>query len=383
MMKRILFVISNLGCGGINRSLENLLSVINNENLRVSVLAFDTTGQYKDGFAGSSLLRPNLFVNYLTRALSEQRGFAKWLTALIKTIDRISGGRVKQEALSQQRSRILKENYDAIIAFSEGAPTHFLSPVNNRNKIAWIHCDYKSYLTFCKEREDQEINTYANYDKIICVSDFTKNSFKDVSKNCSGQILSIPNVLNTSLMKESAVKFKPDYDGDFNIITVGRIDPIKRPSVIPEILSCILRKIKNVHWYIIGPTIWQSELDKLLYEIKKYDVEDNIHLLGQKDNPYPYIKNANLLVNTSVSEACPYVVNEAKVLGIPVVCTDFGSAKQFIRNGIDGFSVPLEKMADTITKLIINTQSYNSIKENLVDFEYDNKSIKEQFLNLI
>ncbi len=383
MKKRILFVISNLGCGGINRSLENLLSVINDENLNVSVLAFDATGQYKDGFPNSCLLKPNLFVNYQTRNLSQQHGFAKGLTALIKIADRISGGRVKQFAFSRQRNRVLKEDYDAIIAFSEGAPTHFLASVNNRNKIAWIHCDYKSYLTFCAGREVDEVNIYANYDKIICVSDFTRSSFEKVAKNLSCQILSIPNVLNTRLIRQEAAKFKPDYEGGFNIVTVGRIDPVKRPSVIPEILSYILRKVENVHWYIIGPTIWQSEFDKLSDAISKYGVADKIHLLGQKDNPYPYIKNADLLVNTSVSEACPYVVNEAKVLGTPVVCTDFGSAKQFISNGVDGFSVPLDKMADTITGLIADKQSYNKIKENLRGFEYDNESIKERFFSLI
>lgn len=383
MKKRILFVISNLGCGGINRSLENLLSVINDENLNVSVLAFDTTGQYKDGFPNSCLLKPNLFVNYQTRTLSQQRGFAKSLTALIKIADRISGGRVKRSAFSRQRNRVLKEDYDAIIAFSEGAPTHFLASVNNRNKIAWIHCDYKSYLTFCAGQEVDEVNLYANYDKIICVSDFTKSSFEKVSKNLSCQILSIPNVLNTSLIKKESSKFKPNYEGNFNIVTVGRIDPVKRPSVIPEILSYILRKVENVHWYIIGPTKWQSEFDKLSDAINKYGVADKIHLLGQKDNPYPYIKNADLLVNTSVSEACPYVVNEAKVLGTPVVCTDFGSAKQFISNGVDGFSVPLDKMAVTITGLIADKQSYNKIKENLRGFEYDNESIKERFFSLI
>jgi len=383
MIKRILFVVSNLGCGGINRSLENLLSVIRNENLHVSVLALDTTGQYKNGFAGADLLKPNPVVNYLTRILSEQRGIAKGLTASIKIIDRISGGIVKRLALSWQRSRILKENYDAIIAFSEGAPTHFLAPISIPHKIAWIHCDYKNYLSFCKGNEEKEINAYSSYDKIVCVSDFTKTSFEEVSKNLSEQILSIPNVLDVHMMRSKALEFIPNYEGDFNIVTVGRIDPVKRPSVIPKILSEVLHTKVNIHWYVIGPTIWQSEFDRLLDAIKKYGVEDNIHLLGQKDNPYPYIKYADLLVNTSVSEACPYVVNEAKVLGIPVVCTDFGSAKQFISNGIEGFSVPLQNMADAIISLIIDTPSYNNIKENLKGFEYNNRSIKESFLKLI
>jgi len=382
-MKRILFVVSNLGCGGINRSLENLLSVIRNENLHVSVLALDTTGQYKDGFVGAELLKPNPIVNYLTRILSEQRGFAKGLTALIKIIDRISGGIVKRFAILSQRSRILNKDYDAIIAFSEGVPTHFLAPISNPNKIAWIHCDYKSYLTFCMGCEEKEINAYSSYDKIVCVSDFTKCSFEDISSNKYDNIISIPNVLDVQMMRRKESEFLPDLHGEFNIVTVGRIDPVKRPSVIPKILSEILQSNVNIHWYIIGPTIWQSEYEMLMSEIRKYRVGNNIHLLGQKDNPYPYIKNADLLVNTSISEACPYVVNEAKVLGTPVVCTDFGSAPQFINNGENGYYVPIEEMSTVISDLITDADKYGRIKDNLKYFEYDNEAIKNQFLSLI
>jgi glycosyltransferase involved in cell wall biosynthesis len=118
-------------------------------------------------------------------------------------------------------------------------------------------------------------------------------------------------------------------------------------------------------------------------EIKNNGLNDNIHLLGQQDNPYPYIKNANLLVTTSLSEACPYVINEAKVLGTPVICTNFGSAKQFVTNGKDGYSVSIENMSKTILKLMSDSSIYNKIKDNLAKFEYDNNEIINLFKNLI
>jgi glycosyltransferase involved in cell wall biosynthesis len=105
--------------------------------------------------------------------------------------------------------------------------------------------------------------------------------------------------------------------------------------------------------------------------------------LGQQDNPYPFIKHAHLLVNTSLSEACPYVVNEAKVLGTPVICTNFGSARQFITNGEDGYSVPLAEMPDAILNLLADQEAYDRIKCRLARFEYDNAAIVNQFMKLI
>ncbi len=173
-MKQILFIISRLDCGGINRSLENLLSALPDEKLDISVLAFDTTGQYKDGFKGATMLKPNIWLNYLTRILSRQKGLHKIMSATIKVIDRLTKGRITKLAFKHERDKVAGANYDAVIAFSEGLPTHFLTPLNVRKKIAWIHCDFQSYLDFCIGKEQKEIDAYKGIDDIVCVSNFTK-----------------------------------------------------------------------------------------------------------------------------------------------------------------------------------------------------------------
>ena len=53
--------------------------------------------------------------------------------------------------------------------------------------------------------------------------------------------------------------------------------------------------------------------------ISDHSVENEVICLGNKTNPYPYFKVADLLVSTSSSEACPMIFNEAKILNLPVM----------------------------------------------------------------
>ena|GEM_PF-7133817 len=85
------------------------------------------------------------------------------------------------------------------------------------------------------------------------------------------------------------------------------------------------------------------------------------------DNPYSYISQADLIVNTSISEAAPNVINEALILHVPVICTNFGSAKEYVDNDKNGYIVPIEKIAEKVELLIKNISEYNRIKKRSYD----------------
>lgn len=114
-----------------------------------------------------------------------------------------------------------------------------------------------------------------------------------------------------------------------------------------------------------------------------FSLQEELCLLGEVNNPYPYIKNANLLVSTSLSEACPNVINEAKILGTPIVSTDFGSVYEFIEDNVNGLISPIETIADKIEQMISNEATYNSIKSNISQFKYNNDEILDVWYNEI
>ena len=195
----------------------------------------------------------------------------------------------------------------------------------------------------------------------------------------------IYNVLDSSFIKEMSEQMQtPQYERNtINVVSVGRVDPVKRFSEIPRIVS-EMKNANKIKWYIVGPAVGnQEEYKLLLANIEKYGVQTQVIPLGEKSNPYPYIANADILVCVSLSEACPYVVNEAKVLGVPIVSTNFGSALEFVEDRKDGIITPLEMMPNVLDELIADHKMYDGIKKNLSVFEYNNVKIMSEIYSLI
>ena len=65
---------------------------------------------------------------------------------------------------------------------------------------------------------------------------------------------------------------------------------------------------------------------------------------GFVDNPYPYIKQADILVSSSAWEGLPTVLIEALALGTPVVATDCpGGSAEILQDGKYGSFSAYEK----------------------------------------
>ena len=67
------------------------------------------------------------------------------------------------------------------------------------------------------------------------------------------------------------------------------------------------------------------------------NVENEVHFLGFQANPYPYLKESDIFISTSISEGFSLVICEALVLGIPIVATNTAGALEnnFIKSAHD------------------------------------------------
>ena len=105
--------------------------------------------------------------------------------------------------------------------------------------------------------------------------------------------------------------------------------------------------------------------------------------MGIKTNPHYYIKNADLLVSLSISEACPRVINEAKILHVPVVCTNFDTAKEYIDNMKNGIISPIDEIKYSILEILQNDELKNNIKANISKFHFDNNDIMNRINEIL
>lgn len=379
--KEILVIISSFRWGGINVALQSLLKQIDPEEIKVDIFVMVHSGNYENKFDNCTILPKNYFVDALIDHARLKSGVTKLVSGGMKVLNRLTKDRFQHWVFKVVGNRLAKQkHYDAIIGWHEGVPTTFVSHIDHPNKIAWIHCDYANYTDTPYERE-----YYNKLQTIVCVSEYTRGTFLCFYPELESRTKCIYNVLDVEGIKAKALEpVTDDFKTDkFTIISVGRVSPVKQFSKIPEIARKVVDAGCDFLWYILGPTYPGAEYDSLMANLDRYDVGDYVKLLGGKDNPYPYIAKSDLLVSTSLSESWGYTINEAKVLGIPAVSTDWGAAKESIEDGKDGYIASLPELHSPIITMEQDRVQYESIRKELQGFRYDNSSVIDHIYQII
>ena len=382
MKKKILFVIPDFYIGGTNKSLENLLLLIDSNiyEIRIFSLYEDGDFYYKEKVFKPYLIKKSLFY----RLFHDHFWFRKFST-LASLLFRCNASRFLHKFEINRIQK--KEKFDSVIAYQESSATICVSMLRNcSNRIAWVHCELRYWLQdLVKGRKLEEAGDYSKYDKIICVSESARQSFLSLYPQLSDKVMFIYNSVDDNHIKELADDVKanvPFSDNTFNILSVGRFSPTKQFDLIPKIVS-ELKKItsKPFCWYIIAST--EECLQDMLDKIKKYDVSREVILLGAKDNPYPYFKKSDLFVCTSESESFSYVIAESKVLHVPVLCNNIPVAKEVVSDE-EGWISSIADMPGTLSRIIDkNNGIYTSVKEKILNYQYNNHEILKKFEDIV
>lgn len=361
--------------GGTNKFIYDFVTSLKNE-AEISIFPINPDGAYNSLFPKGSVIKSNnkLSVYVGSRSVGKVQSF----------IERISMRLCKnaRECAHNSAAKMLSPmGFDVVIAAQEGRSCSLGAMVKSKKHIAWIHCDYSNYIKSFGGGTEEDVKGLGQMDSIVCVSEYTAKVLREIYPHLSKKIFAVHNLINCESIIEKS-KQKPNDDrfttGKFTIVSVGRFDKVKRFDIIPSVAYGLKEKGADFYWYIIGGGGNQEQ--NIRNEISEKGMVDYVVLLGLKDNPYPFLANSNLLVCTSVSEACPYVINEARILHIPVITTNFGSAGEYIKHGFNGLISTEEKLESDILEMISNSEK---IKENIKEFVYENCEIKEKILHLL
>ena len=345
-MKRILFITPSRSIGGTNASLSSIVSHLNKDyKIDVLVMSSYGDGQYP---CLQSAITSQLLDAYLVD-FKNLSGKTKFLSILIKLLKRLAlflripFERIIYKSVAKKLQK--KYSFDYVVGFSEGKAMKLASEFNNVVKFTWIHCEYDRAVPLNVD----ELSYYSKFSKVVCVSQFTRKLFVKRYPSLACSTIYIYNLLDIDRIFTLANEEICDdrfNNSKYTIISVGRIDPVKGFSNIPRVAHILQKKQVDFTWYIIGGPI-NDEYKLIQSEIDKYGLSNYVILLGAKSNPYPYFRNADLYVSTSLSEACPMVFNEAKLLRLPIISTNFGSAFEFIDNR-GQYIKPIDRIADAI-----------------------------------
>ena len=376
--KRLLIVLPSYRWGGDSTALSNLLERIDTDKFSIDIFPIIDEGSYKSKYKNCTFLNGDFAIEAFFNRFVFTWDFKGVARLFIKIIRKITPDMLLAILFRRAGKRLVRRvTYDAVISWTEFEPTTFVSHIPHHNKFAWIHCDYTE-----NNHSEVENRSYKRIDRIVCVSKFGREVFIKTFPELKERVEVLYNVLDTNAIIEKSKEIVEDFPGGdvFTIVSYGRIAPSKQFSFIPGIAMRILdRGVKDFHWIIMGPNQHPYELMRIQANIERYGVKDYVEYIGSRLNPFPYIKKADLVVNTTRTEALPYSILEPKVLGVPTINNCFPSAFETITDGNEGLIVPLEEMPATIVSYMKDLNLRQKLTDNAGLFRYDDSAAIKGF----
>lgn len=259
------------------------------------------------------------------------------------------------------------------------------------SKLTYLHSDIKADMEKVVNGTKPHyqnlkglISLYPYFDKLVSVSKATSNLNKEkIDKHLlNDKYYSAKNTINLNkihnLAEDDSDRFEKNgksvlikvnkgsietvdfNDVDFKIVSVGRLSPEKGFDLLINAVANLVSKYPNVKLYIMGEGPLKSTLQKLITKLK---MENNIFLLGQRNNPFYIMKQSDLFALTSHYEGQSMVLLEALTLGINVLASDIVANRYVLEDGKYGALVKnkVEDIAEGIERFIIgNNQNYES-----------------------
>ena len=309
-MKKILFLIHDLGPGGAEKVLVNLVNNIDKEKFDITVMTLFDIGVNKQ------YLSPDV----------------KYKTFLKKSFP---GNSHIMKLLSPRRlhNLIIKDNYDIEIAYLEGSCARIISGCQNKGtkKLCWIHSTMHSPsdVSVAFRNYKEAINSYNAMNAIVFVSETVKCSFEKYCKTENIRIVKYNTNESEKILKLSKEPTSELYlnNDEFKIIGVGKITENKGFDRLIKIGKELLLDNIKVHIYLLGEGNQTESLKNLTKEMA---MSDYVSFLGYKSNPYKYVAKCDLFVCSSYSEGFSTAATEALIVGTPVCTVDVSGMREML-----------------------------------------------------
>lgn len=381
MKKKILFVVDNLVMGGVTRVLVNLLNRFDFEKYEVDLLVLH---YYEDMDVKISekvnLLRGDSTYKYIDKSLGQivSEKNLKALFGKMKLVFLLKTGLVKS-VIKKSRKKLLTKKYDTEIAFNDGFTEVFVANGETPKKIAWMHADVSVFNDSAKYKKliSQSLE---RMDMCVGVSEKIMQAYMEyygLKKFCV-----IHNILDAdSIIEKSEEQFENPYKNDVvNLVSVGRLCNQKNYKVFVAAHKKLIDDGYKIRSYVVGEGLDRKELETLICE---NDISESFILLGRKDNPFPYVKNADIFVLSSLYEGLPTVLYESIILGTPCVSTRVAGADEILENK---YGLVTENSVNGLyegLKEVLENGKDRVFRENLKKYRFDYKEIIQKVENII
>ena len=319
-MKKVLFVIDSLNCGGAEKSLLSLLPLLNQSKYEISLWILHRGGILESLVPGGIHLVEDPHYSFFEKVKLK---IAYLLHSVyIRVLALFHFKQHGAESLWKcvgWATKGIDNHFDVAIAYQQGFPTYLVAKqINAKRKIAWINVD------IFKAGYNKKFNIpfYKSFDKIVAVSNLLFNALCKEMPTFKEKYICVYDILNPNVIKGMSKEAIPviKVNNKTVITTVGRMAVQKNYPLAVRTAKYLADRKVDFCWFFVGGG---SELPMVTKMIKEMGLEDKVFPVGLKTNPYPYMKLCDIYVQTSSFEGFGLTIAEAKILGKPVVSTNF------------------------------------------------------------
>ena len=335
--KKLLFTANTLCIGGIENALINLLNYIDYDKYSVDLILEKKEGEF--------LKKVNENVNVKELKVSTNK-----IVVIRKLVN------ITRKLLFKIK---YKNKYDFSCCYATYSLSgNILARIASKNSSIYIHSNYNDLYNkeeFLKFFNDRNIAEFKN---IFFVSNESRNDFVNYYKELENKTKVFNNFINVDeIITKSEEKIDLTKEKDkVQLVFIGRLDDTSKK--LSRAIN-LVKEIENINLWIIG-----DGPDRVKYESlsKKEKLENKVIFLGKKNNPYPYLKEADYLILTSDYEGFPVTYLEAIVLNKKIITT-INTSDEFINmnNYANIISKDEKKMVEEVKKLLKKNKELKKI----------------------
>lgn len=383
MKKKIVFRSGSLRMGGLERVLIEVLQTIDKDKYEIILVIDDDCGEN------------NIFEKDIPKEVKY------YFLKSQDLIQKIESYRLKKKniifkllynfylnystrIMFKNMEKLIKEieNIDILVDFDAGA-TKYIDKLNIKRKIVWIHNSIPN-LKKKKDKIERFGKRLEHYDTIVAICDEMKEELENIYPKLKGKIRRIYNPFNferieklsedcSELNNEQKKMLEDNY-----CIAIARLDNVQKDfSTLIKAMNILKNKKLKEKLYIVGEGEGRKEIEE---SIRKFNLEDQVILLGNQKNPYIWLKNSDFFVHSSKYEGLPTVLIEALICNKFIISSDCPTGpKEILKNESCGklFKVgDYKKLAEILETCICDNRVIGRYKDNILKRKKDfNKNI--------
>lgn len=299
-MKSILFLIHDLGQGGAEKVLVNLVNNLDRSKFDISVTVLFGGG------VNEQFLKPDIhFRAVFPREIPGNSHIMKLFTP------------------SQLHRMCVREHYDIEVSYLEGPSARVVSGCRDSETklVSWIHVEQHTQQKLAASFRNfkEAVSCYNRFDQTVCVSQYVKEDFCKIlnfTKPCRVLYNTVESSKILECAKEPAAELEKEES--IKLAAVGTLKASKGYDRLLRIIKRLKDEKYPIHLYILGIGPMQAEIERYIRENR---LNDSVTLLGYQTNPYKYVAKADLFVCASHAEGFSTAATEALIVGTPVVTT--------------------------------------------------------------